>query len=203
VVALGAACAVVIGCSTDVTRDDIADAEQQVREEQQDVAEAQRDATQAVREERQEARDARHEVNRPILGEDPAEARGDVAEARREGQEEVAEQKAEAREAEQELDATKARFNAQQARDTYVSEARGKLEAADKQIEQIRARGDNLEGDAKDAHDKTMDEVDALRKSADEAVDDVESADALKWTESKGAADVAMKNLAEKIDALK
>jgi hypothetical protein len=171
------------GCAREVTQKDVTAARQAVEEQQQQVEQARQEAAEIVPEEKTAERSSAQEA------------------AHQQALEKVRREEAEAREAQQKLEGTEARFEAQLARDAYVKEMRGKFETADKEIEEIRQHGDDLTGEAKDAHNKMMENLDALRQTAEGSLDEVETADALKWTESRDDADRAYESLSKEIDA--
>ena len=74
----------VLGCADATTRDDVADAREDLREEQQDTQEAMREGQEEIADARQDGQP--YTANRPVMDED-------VAEARQEAQEEVAEER--------------------------------------------------------------------------------------------------------------
>src|SRR5262245_58296483 len=79
------------GCSDATTREDVADARDELREERRELADARQEAREDVGEAREEARE--HVVGKPVVSDDVAEARQDFAEARQEAAEEVAQER--------------------------------------------------------------------------------------------------------------
>jgi outer membrane murein-binding lipoprotein Lpp len=200
--ALGLASAMLVGCA-ETTRQDVSDARQEAQEERQQLDEVRTDARDAVREEQQEAEQVRREAMKPVTedtGEDIAREERDVEEARQEGDEAIREQKQDVQEAEKEADLTERKFQATKARDAYVEQAEAKLNEASSHIDALKAKGDSLEGDAKDANDKQVAQLETEHTQAKDALDELKSAEVLNWKQSQAKVDRELNDLSRAIE---
>jgi hypothetical protein len=191
------------GCA-DVNRQDVTDARKDVVQEQKESEEARQEAAEKVREEQRQTDEARHEANKPVIDDESIEnireEEKETEQARKEGQEKIQQEEKETREAEQEARETEAKFNAQQARDAYVEQIEPSLEEAEKRIETLGEQGKELEGAAKEAHDTRIETLQTLHKQAGDALDELKSADVLKWQDFREAVETAMKSLSQALD---
>jgi hypothetical protein len=64
-----------------------------------------------------------------------------------------------------------------------VADHQQKLDAAKKRIDSLNDRASNQEGAAKDATDKQAAELQTAHDRAEEALDNLKSADLMKWTD--------------------
>ena len=194
---------IVAGCQESTTREDVADARADVLEEQQDVATAQADANADVAAEQDDLDAARREANKPVLdGDESAEAakdladeKRDIAAARADANEEVLDEKRDVAEAAKDLQTTEAELQQTQARDAFAQQAEQQLALADKKIEELEAREDNADGAAEKAFQDQIAKIKAQRDPVDDAVDDMKSAEIMKWQDHQKNAQLAMSEL--------
>ena len=192
------------GC-TEVSRHDVTAARDHAREEQQEANEARRDAQDKITEAERESEEVRREAFRPNFDNEATEAireeEQETAEVRREAVKEVREEQQEANEAATEAAKTEARFAAQKARDSYVKDAELQLIKVDEQIAVMKEQAANLDGAAKEASDTKIDLIETRRETAQEALDDVKSAEAADWELARDDVERALKDLTQALTA--
>jgi hypothetical protein len=202
---LSAASLMILAGCADVSRHDVTAAREKAMEEQQEANEARRDAQDKIVEQEQRTDEVRREAFRPTYDEQGTEAirteEERTEEVRRETAEEVNEEQQEANEAATEAAKTEARFEAQKARDSYVKEAELQLIKADEQIAVMKEQAANLEGAEKDASDTKMNLIDERRETAQEAIDDVKSAEVEDWELARDDVERALKDLTQALAA--
>jgi hypothetical protein len=201
--ALACCTAAAVGCSQRTGYDDVRAAREDVAAEQHQTAEVQQEAAENIAEaERNEAR-VRHEALKPVTeGEREAirDARQETAEARREGAEAVQEARKDTAEAQRDLQDTEARFNAEKARDAFVAQQQSKLTAASERIEALKARADNEEGATQETTGAKVEALQGAHDHAEDTLDELKSADVLKWDEHRAAVEQAFDALAKQMD---
>lgn len=196
---MGLAC---IGCGQDVDQGDVNAAREDVREEMRETAQVEQEGREAINEEERETAETRHEVLKPNT-EDIREEKRETAEARKDAAEAVNEEQKETAEAKQELNEKEAKLNAQKARDAYVAENQTLLKTAATRIEQLETVADDQEGAVKEATEKQIDELQAAHDKLEEAIDDMKSADPLKWQTEKADVEAARKALEQELEEAK
>lgn len=187
-----------VGCAERTDMGDVQAARDAVREEQHETAEVRQESAEDIAEAERNEAAVRHEAMRPVTGEnaeDVRDAAQETAETRQEAAEAIQEEKQETAEAQAELRDTEARFQATQARDKYVADHQVKLDAAEKRIEALNTRASNEEGATKEATEKQVAELKTAHDRAEEALDNVESAELLKWSDHQS-------NVKQAFDAL-
>jgi hypothetical protein len=147
------------------------------------------EARQEVQEQQEELADARHEAMKPTIDEDAAE--------------DVQEEQQDVAEAEADLSQTQQGYAATQARDTFALEAQKLVDEANRQIEALETRADAEEGAAKDATQTLIDDLKARRDRLDQAIDDMNGADLLKWSDHRANVESAMKELTDKLNEVR
>ncbi len=188
------------GCSESVGPDDVADARQDAAEERRETQEARRDAAEAVREEEKEAAAARHEAMRPIIPPDKVEAareeEREAREARQDAMSRVREEEKETREAEQNVAETEAKLSARRERDRYLDEVNVTLKTVDQRIETLKTQRDSTEDEAlKKRLDDRISQLEKERDTVKEELDQVESAELLKWESERNDVQAALESL--------
>lgn len=192
------------GCN-EVSREDVTAARDEAREEQREAEEARRNAEERIAEEERETEEVRREAFRPNYDDEATNAiqeeEKETAEVRREVADEVNEQQREANEAAEEAAKTEARFEArfeaQKARDSYVKDAELQLIKFDEQIAAMKEQNANLEGAEKEAADKKIELIEDRRDTAQEALDDVKSAEVMDWEAARDDVERALKDLTQ------
>ncbi len=180
------------GCAESTTKEDVADAREELQEQQQDVAEAQRDAQDEIADARQDATE--HTASKPVT-DDAAEARQDVAEARQDANEQIADEQQDVREAKAELRTEEQKLQATRARDAYVKEVESKLAAIENQIDQMEEEAAAAEGAEKDAINLRMEQLQAQHDRAEKALDQLKNADLAEWLNHRQHVRVALQEL--------
>jgi chaperonin cofactor prefoldin len=87
------------------------------------------------------------------------------------------------------------RLQATQARDSYVKEVEAKLEAIEKDIDQMEQQASNAEGADKDSINTRIEALQAQHDRAQEALDDLKNADLASWENHKQHVSTAMQGL--------
>ena len=185
------------GCNETVGPDDVADARQDAAEERRETQEVRRDAAEEIREEDREAAAARHEAMKPIIPPEKVEtAREEEREARETRQDamsRVREEEKETREAEQKVAQTEAQLSAQRERDRYMDEVNATLKDVDKRIETLKTQRDSTEDEAlKRRLDDRISQLEKERDTVKEELDQVESAELLKWESERNDVQAAL-----------
>jgi hypothetical protein len=202
--ALLSGCALIAaGCTQRTDYDDVQASRENVAEEQRETAEVRQETAEEIAAAERREAEARHEVLKPVTpseAETVREAEQDTAETRREGAEAIHEEQKDAAEAKAKLRETEAKFNATKARDAFVADHKSKLSAAAERIEALKTRAGNEEGAVKDATQKQIDELQAAHDKAEDAVEETESADLLKWEEHRDHVKQAFDALQAKMD---
>jgi DNA repair exonuclease SbcCD ATPase subunit len=157
---------IVSGCQDATTRDDVADAQEDLQEEQQDVAEAQRE----VKEEMADAQADRYATNKPVIDDDVAAA-----------QEDVKDEELEAQHAAAELEATRQKQQATQDRDSFVKEAERQLADLQTRINQLKDEADAAEGENKQALNQRIEALENQHQRAEEALEEMKTAELAHW----------------------
>ena len=124
------------------------------------------------------------------------QAERDAAEAYKEGMQAAEEEAREAEEARQEAEEVEARFQAQEARDQFVSDTEGLIREAEDRIDQLNKQVRDQEPPASD---RMLEKISALEDHVvrlKEAIGNINSADALKWTNYQPEAQQAFDDLA-------
>lgn len=142
-------------------------------------------AREDVREEQKDVADARHEAMKPAIDEK------DAAKIQKE-EKDVADAQANLAQKEKEATAT-------QARDAFALNAQKVLDDANRQIEALEARVGNEQGAAKEATQQQINDLKTRRDRLDQAVDDMNGADLLKWSDHRDNVQLAMKELTDKL----
>ena len=191
---------VAAGCTETTTRKDVAEAQRDVREEQQDVREAAREGQQEVA---AAQRDAQHTVNRPVMeaNESVADANRNVAEARREASQEVAAEQRDVREATTDLQKKQRELQSTQARDAFANDSQMKLDAAEKQIEQLESQARSAEGAAKDSLNDRIKALKTKHDAAEDALGELKRAELDKWSVHQSHVQTALQDLTRDLNA--
>lgn len=196
-VTLAALAVVALGCQQATTERDVADAREDLREEQQDVADAKADAQADVAEEQQDVDAARREAMKPVLDENEniRDEQADVAEAQHDGADAVADEQQDVADAAADVRKKEAELAATRARDGFAADAEGKLAKADQTISTLKEKASNASGAEKTELDAKIDRLQEQRDRAEDAIDDLKSAELMKWDAHKPTVNSAMAEL--------
>jgi hypothetical protein len=175
-----------LGCTESTTSKDVTEATQEVQEQESELA------------------DARHEAMKPTIDDDDddavvVDANGnavvdpDEAEDIREEEQDVAE-------ARTDLNQTQQEFAATQARDAFALEAQKLIDEANRQIDALKTRHTSEEGAAAEATQAQIDDLEGRRDRLDQAIDDMNGAELMQWSEHKSHVQSAMNELQEKLN---
>ncbi len=186
-----------VGCM-DTTHDDVTAARREVNQQEQRLQELKRENEKMIDEERHEAERA-HTTAKPVIGEEDhariRQAERDVAEAKREALEREAAQGEKVSKARAELDQTEEKLARQVDRDKFVADARLNIDAANRAVEKLQAERDAADEEGKTAIDDRIKEIKHRRDMLEAKIDEVESADVLKWQDHQGAVEKSIDNL--------
>jgi hypothetical protein len=149
------------------------------RTTQEDVQAARED----VAEEQQDVDEARHEAMKPTIDADDAE--------------DIQEEKQDVAEAQATLDRTENEAAATQARDAFALEAQKVLDSANRDIEALETRAGGEEGAVKEATERQIDDLKSKRDRLDQAIDDMNGADLLAWSNHRDSVQQAMQDVAD------
>lgn len=196
------ATAAIAGCSQDVDQGDVNAAQEKLQQERQETEEVRREVQQQVAKENQETEATRHETMKPTSKE-VREEENESAEAQLEGNAKIEKEEQETREAEEELAITKAKLNAQKARDAFLEGPNDVLEKAALRIDTLQKQADSEEGATKKATEKQIETLQAAHDELEELIDDMKSANPLKWEETKPKVEVAQANLQKLLNEAK
>jgi hypothetical protein len=185
----------VFGCAESTTRDDVADAREDLREEQQDTQEAMREGQEEIADARQDAQP--YTANRPVMDEDATEAQQEVADARQDVQEEVADQRQEEQQASANLRNTQQQYQATQARDAFVKDSETKLAHIEVEINRLKESADSAEGQQADALNKRIETLENQHARAEEALEELKGAELAQWQAHQEPVRVALNELSQ------
>lgn len=175
-----------VGCAERTDMGDVQAARDAVREEQHETAEVRQESARDIAEAERDEAAVRHEAMKPITENNAdaiRDAEQETAETRRDAAENIQEEQQETAEAQAKLRDTEAKYRATQARDKFVADHQAKLDAAEKRIEALNDRASNEEGATKEATQKQAAELQTAHDRAEEALDNVESAELMKWND--------------------
>jgi hypothetical protein len=191
--ALAGIALVVSGCADSTTREDVADAREELREEQADLAEARQEAQDEVADAREEARE--HTVGKPVLEDDAVEARQELAETRADAEAEIADERQDVQSAAADLRTEQQRLQATQARDAYVNDVENRLAEIEKNIEQMESQAGQSEATDKESLELRVDSLKDQHQRAQEALEALKDADLASWENHKQQVRTAMQGI--------
>jgi seryl-tRNA synthetase len=132
---------------------------------------------------------------------DEFEKQADEAiQAQDKAQEEVGKEVREAEQARQELERTQAKLAAEEARKAFVTAQRLQLEGFETKVDELKARANRYEGEAKQTLD---DQIAVVEEKCDDArakIDELEAAELDLWTAKRDDVALAMSQVGEELD---
>jgi len=199
--ALIAALAVVgPGCEQSIDREDVEAAREEVAKERQETVEARREAAEMLAEENVDDSARRHRVLKVPIREQgdvrTEEERREAEAARQEAIDAVRTEEDQTIEAEREAMEAEARFEAQEAREDYVEEVNRVLDETDRRIEQLEGKAETVDDAAmRERLEGRVSRLQDDRQAVEEALERLESADALDWSRERDAVQHAVDRL--------
>lgn len=195
--------ALAVGCMDRTDMNDVQAARDEVREEQQQTAEVRQETAEDIAAAQRHEDAVRHEAMKPVTDDrldDVRDAEAATAEARREGAEAIQEEQQDTAEAQAELRETEMKFKATQERDRFVADHQAKLDEAAARIEALETRASNEEGVTAEATNRQAAELQIAHDRAEEALENLKSAEVLHWTEHQDNTKQAFDSLQAKMD---
>jgi chromosome segregation ATPase len=169
-----------VGCEDELTRSDVTEAQEEVREEQEDVREAEAEARDEIADEKDDLNEAVRAENDEI-----AEERQDVAEAQ-----------AEANKIEQE-------FVNQEQRKAYIEQHRTALNDADARLDALETDAGNLEdATAREARENELETVRAAYDDANDKFGELDATDEDNWSAEHSAFEAAFQRLQQSMSQI-
>jgi len=194
---------IVVGCS-EVDYGDVQSARDNVQEEQNETMETRREVAENVQEEEAETAEAHREAMKPVLPNDEVtEEAKETEEAREAGAKAIAEEEKETREAEAELQKKEQQLAAKESRDAFVKKPEALVETANQRIDVLQEKAEGQEGATKTATEDHINELQTRRDRVEELVDEVNSAELMKWETHREPLQKAIDALQAKLDETK
>lgn len=185
---------VLIGCSQDTTRKDVAKAHDTLQKEQQQTADAIHQGKQDLSDAERRAQD--YTAAKPVTTDQiPTADQTKVADAQLTAAERVAKQKEQERAAAANVTDKEQQFQMTQARDAYVKDIDQKLADTDKQIDSLKQKASNAQGADKDAIDRQVEMLKTQRDMAQKALNDLKSAEIASWKNHQEQVRLALQDL--------
>ncbi len=176
--ALALAGVLLAGCDQQTTREDVKNAQAEVRQEQEETQEVREQASENIA------------IKEQALGETQVEE-----------MEKVRKQEQVTAEAATKADEVENKYQSQEALTAYVDEQETQLKDADHRIDDLKQRADKLVGDEKTALDKQVDRIQELRTRAGDKLSELKSAGEDEWTVKGNRVESAMNDLFAALDA--
>lgn len=190
------ASALFMGCET--TRDDVTAARDRVQKEERKLAEMKRDESRAITEEKREA-DQSRVTNKPVVGDDinegPREESREVDRARRAAADRLDVQRDRVEDAKRDAADAQSQLNHEQARDQFLIDCKASIDLANRAIEKLETKKNAADDAGKSAMDQQINTITAKRDALQTKINDIRSADVMKWSDHKAAAQKAMDEL--------
>ncbi len=184
-ISLLAGCGVILFAGCEVSKNDVDSARQKAAEEVRETEEVRRAGEEKVREAQAELEAARHDATRvPFEGgkEDVVkEKEKELAEAKTELTKNVAKEKQEAQAAIDNADKVARQLQATQERDTYVKDAKSKLQQVDRRLQELEVKKSGLAGDLLQDLQAQVELLEGKREIFNDAIDQLNSGDVTQW----------------------
>jgi chromosome segregation ATPase len=165
------------GCDQQTTREEVKNAQAEVRQEQKETQEVMEQASKKIAVKEQALRETQIEE-----------------------MEKVREQQQVTAEAATKADEVENKYQSQEALTAYVDEEETQLKDADHRIDDLKQRADKLEGDDKADLDKQVDRLQELRTRAGDKLSELKSAGEGEWTAKGNSVERAMNALFAALD---
>jgi len=191
---LGAA--LLAGCET--TRNDVTAARNRVNKEERKLDDMKRDESRAINEEKREAAESRV-TNKPVVGDDinegPREESREVDKARQGAQDRINNQRERVEDAKRDAAEKESRLNHEQERDKFLIDCKAAIDLSNRSVEKLETKKNAADDSGKSALDQQINTIKSKRDALQGKINDIRSADVMKWEDHKAAAQKAMDEL--------
>lgn len=191
---LGAA--LLAGCET--TRNDVTAARNRVNKEERKLDDMKRDESRAINEEKREAAESRV-TNKPVVGDDinegPREESREVDKARQGAQDRINNQRERVEDAKRDAAEKESRLNHEQERDKFLIDCKAAIDLSNRSVEKLETKKNAADDSGKSALDQQINTIKSKRDALQGKINDIRSADVMKWEDHKAAAQKSMDEL--------
>jgi hypothetical protein len=194
---VGLGSALLVGCN-ETTRDDVTAARQRINTEERRLEDVKREEARKIDEEKREAATARV-TDKPIVGDDfnegPAEEAREVERAKKNAAERIEDQREKVVNAERDAADKEARLVQEQARDKFLIDCKTAMDMADRAVEKLQTEKNAADESGKQTLDQRINTIKAKRSALQAKINDIRSADVMRWSDHKAMAQKAMDEL--------
>jgi hypothetical protein len=201
---VGFGSALLVGCN-ETTRDDVTAARQRIDTEKRRLEDVKREEARKIDEEKREAEQARV-TNKPIVGDDfnegPAEEAREAERARKAAQDRIQRQREQVDDAARTADDKEARLVQEQARDKFLIDCKAAIDMADRAVEKLQTEKNAADEPGKQTLDQRINTIKAKRDALQTKINDIRSADVMRWSDHKAMAQKAMDELNREVSTV-
>jgi outer membrane murein-binding lipoprotein Lpp len=201
---VGLGSALLVGCN-ETTRDDVTAARQRINTEERRLEDVKREEARKIDEEKREAEQARV-TNKPIVGDDfnegPAEEAREAERARKAAQDRIQRQREQVDDAARTADDKEARLVQEQARDKFLIDCKAAIDMADRAVEKLQTEKNAADEPGKQTLDQRINTIKAKRDALQTKINDIRSADVMRWSDHKAMAQKAMDELNREVSTV-
>jgi hypothetical protein len=201
---VGFGSALLVGCN-ETTRDDVTAARQRIDTEKRRLEDVKREEARKIDEEKREAEQARV-TNKPIVGDDfnegPAEEAREAERARKAAQDRIQRQREQVDDAARTADDKEARLVQEQARDKFLIDCKAAIDMADRAVEKLQTEKNAADEPGKQTLDHRINTIKAKRDALQTKINDIRSADVMRWSDHKAIAQKAMDELNREVSTV-
>jgi hypothetical protein len=201
---VGFGSALLVGCN-ETTRDDVTAARQRIDTEKRRLEDVKREEARKIDEEKREAEQSRV-TNKPIVGDDfnegPAEEAREAERARRAAQDRIQRQREQVDDAARTADDKEARLVQEQARDKFLIDCKAAIDMADRAVEKLQTEKNAADEPGKQTLDQRINTIKAKRDALQTKINDIRSADVMRWSDHKAMAQKAMDELNREVSTV-
>jgi hypothetical protein len=201
---VGFGSALLVGCN-ETTRDDVTAARQRIDTEKRRLEDVKREEARKIDEEKREAEQARV-TNKPIVGDDfnegPAEEAREAERARKAAQDRIQRQREQVDDAARTADDKEARLVQEQARDKFLIDCKAAIDMADRAVEKLQTEKNAADEPGKQTLDQRINTIKAKRDALQTKINDIRSADVMRWSDHKAIAQKAMDELNREVSTV-
>jgi hypothetical protein len=201
---VGFGSALLVGCN-ETTRDDVTAARQRIDTEKRRLEDVKREEARKIDEEKREAEQARV-TNKPIVGDDfnegPAEEAREAERARKAAQDRIQRQREQVDDAARTADDKEARLVQEQARDKFLIDCKAGIDMADRAVEKLQTEKNAADEPGKQTLDQRINTIKAKRDALQTKINDIRSADVMRWSDHKAMAQKAMDELNREVSTV-
>jgi hypothetical protein len=201
---VGFGSALLVGCN-ETTRDDVTAARQRIDTEKRRLEDVKREEARKIDEEKREAEQARV-TNKPIVGDDfnegPAEEAREAERARKAAQDRIQRQREQVDDAARTADDKEARLVQEQARDKFLIDCKAAIDMADRAVEKLQTEKNAADEPGKQTLEQRINTIKAKRDALQTKINDIRSADVMRWSDHKAMAQKAMDELNREVSTV-